>query len=368
MKVPYGYLDRQYEDKTADDIWYKYVKKVVTRGDFTLGEEVRDFEREMASLIGTKYCVGVANGTDALEMACEVIGLGPGDEVITTVNTFIATVASIARCGAKPVFVDSNDKFVTDHTKIEALITEKTKAIMPVDFQGQPVDMISIRMIADKYNLKVIEDAAQAANAHCGGISCGTFSDIAGISFHPQKNMNAWGDAGCIVTNDPVYYEKLLLLRNHGMSSRDTYEFFSRNSRLDTLHAAVLLHDIKYLVEHNDRRIEIAEKYDNAFKTIPDIKLPPRDKSDRHTFHLYMFECNRRDALMRHLQYHGVDARIHYPMPLHLQNCSKHLGYKVGDFPVAERQAGRMISLPIHQFMKGIEVEYVIEMIERFYR
>lgn len=368
MKVPYGYLPRQYDEATAEHIWQKYVKPVVLRGDFTLGEEVREFEFKLSGMLESKYCLGVGNGTDALELAINALGIGPGDEVLVPVNTFIASVAVIATAGATPVYIDSNNKYVIDASKIEEKITDKTKAILPVHFQGQPCEMDEIMAIAKQYNLYVIEDAAQAADASYDGQFCGTFGDFGCISFHPQKNMNCWGDGGAILTQSDTLYDYLWLFRNHGMSSRDTYEFFSRNSRLDTLHAAVLLHDLPGLPRSNDRRREIAFEYDHGFEDINLIKTPPRSKNERHTFHLYMMEVWNRDSLLKHCIYNGVDAKVHYPIPLHLQQCSKGLGYLEGDFPVAEKQAKTMISLPIHPYMTDEEVRYTIDVVRRFYK
>lgn len=368
MKIPYSYLSTQFNENVAEEIWAKHVKPVVTRGDFTLGEEVREFETKLADLIGVKHCLGVANGTDALELALWACDLPKGSDVIVPVNTFVASVAAIVTAGHNPIFVDTNDKFVIDPNKIEESLTEDTKAILPVHFSGQPCDMKAINEIAGEYGIYIVEDAAQAANAKSNVANCGASGDIAGISFHPQKNLNCWGDGGAITTNDPNMYERLLLYRNHGMLTRDDYAFASRNSRLDTLHAAVMNYFIDKLPQDNDRRIDIASRYNEAFKEF--AKVPKILQSERHTFHLYMMRLmhGERDRLLKHLHYFGVDARIHYPKPLHLQPAFAFLKHKQGDFPVAEKHSKEMISLPIHQYMEDQEIDYVIETVKKFFR
>lgn len=367
MEVGYGYLKRQYTTDKAEKIWQDYVKPVVARGDFTLGKEVTMFEEAFAASLKSRYAIGVANGTDALWISLKALGIGEGDEVIVPVNTFIASVAAIAVVGATPVFVDSGSNFVIDPDKIEDAITEKTKAIMPVHFQGQPCDMSKIMRIAYDNDLRVVEDAAQAANAMYMGQYCGTFGDLAGISFHPQKNMNCWGDGGCILTQSEELYEKIRLMRNHGMRDRDHYAFFAWNSRLDTTNAAVLLHDLPDLPASNNRRIDIAEQYDEAFNDCSGTYPPERSHLERHTYHLYMMEVDYRGDLLNYCCKHGVEANVHYPIPLHLQECSQHLGYKEGDFPVAEEQARTMISLPIHPYMTSFEVDYVMKTVRSYY-
>lgn len=368
MKVPYGYLSRQFTPEVAERIWVERVKKVVTTGDFTLGEEVREFERRFAKLMGTKYCLGVANGTDALELAIWAYNLPPGSEIIVPVNTFVASAASIVTAGHAPVFVDTNENLVIAEDMIEQKITDKTAAILPVHFGGQPCNMAKIMKIAKKHELLVIEDAAQAADAVSNAGPCGSVGDIGCVSFHPQKNLNAWGDGGAIVTNDKEAYDKLMLYRNHGMLDRDTYAFASRNSRLDSVHAAVLNYFMPYLHADNYRRIEIAKQYNKAFRGF--AWLPESELDEHITYHLYMMRLHEpelRNDLMRHLQYFGVDARIHYPKPLHMQEAFAYLGHKEGNFPNAEAQAKAIISLPIHQYMINIEVDYVIKCVTDFF-
>lgn len=359
MKVPYGYLDRQFNADVAEKIWQTRVKAVVTSGDFTLGKEVKIFEEAFAKAMGAKHCLGVANGTDALELGIWAFGFPRNSEIIVPVNTFYASAASIVTQNMVPVFVDVNEKFVIDPDKIEDAITQKTKAIMPVHFAGQPCDMKKIMAIAQKHGLKVIEDAAQAADAVSNAGPCGTVGDVAEVSFHPQKNLNGWGDGGAILTNHKWLYEKLWLFRNHGLVDRDTCKIASRNSRLDSVHAAVLNYFLPALHEDNNRRIEIAKVYSEWFKGSADVPTPGPD--ERHTYHLYMMRVKNRDTLLSYLRDHHIGALIHYPKPLHLQQAFKYLDYEVGDFPVAESYAREMISLPIHQYMTDEEVDYTIK-------
>lgn len=364
MKVPYGYLDRQFNQDVAEKIWQERVKAVVTSGDFTLGKETREFEQSFAKVMGAKYCLGVGNGTDALELAIHSFNFPLNSEIIVPVSTFVASAACIATSGMKPVFVDINDKFVIDVDKIEAAITDKTKAILPVHFAGQPCDMGRILAIAKKHGLIVIEDAAQAADAVSNAGACGSVGDAAEVSFHPQKNLNAWGDAGAFLTNNKEIYDKVWFYRNHGMIDRDNYAVASRNSRLDSLNAAVLNYLLPMLHEHNDKRISVAKRYSEAFSSF--AKTPTPSPDERHTYHLYMMRVNFRDSLLQRLINAGIDARIHYPKPLHLQPAFEYLGYKEGSFPVAESYARQLISLPIHQYMEDAEVDYVIDVVREF--
>lgn len=367
MKVSYSYLPRQFAN--ADEIWVE-VRKAVTEGDFTLGPRVEKFENNFAKFIGSKYAVGVNSGTDALRLSLIALGIGknPSDEVITTANTFVATAGAIETAGARIRFVDCNYKYVMDVNKVEAAITENTKAIMPVHYSGQPVDMESLMRIAEKHKLHVIEDACCAIDADFRGQRCGTFGITGTFSLHPQKNLNVWSDGGIITTNSIEVRDKLHLLRNHGMVDRDHYAFYAYNSRLDTIQAVVgdyLLKDVKWIT---DRRIEIANRLDMGLSPLSKkIKIPTRDADERRVYHMYMLLAENRDALYRWLIDHGVDAKIHYPIPLHLQEASKHLGYKFGDFPVSESQAKSIISLPAHQHLTNEEIDYVIATVQGFY-
>lgn len=365
MNVPFSYLKNQFAD--PDRIW-KDVKKVVLRGDFTLGAEVAEFERQFAKVVGTQYGVGVNSGTDALFLSLKAMGVGPGDEVITMTSTFIATAGAIAASGARPVFVDCNDEYIMSPESIEAVVTPRTKAVIPVHYAGHPVDMPKLMEVAKKYNLDVIEDACQAVSGEVGGEVVGSWGVTGGFSLHPLKNINVWSDAGVITTNSEAAYRKLLLLRNHGMKNRDEYEVFGYNSRLDTVQAAVGLHIIKELESITRKKIEHAGIYDKALREIPQITVPPRRKGVKYVYHLYIVQAQKRDELLRHLNEAGIEAKVHYPMPLHLQNCCKHLGYKPGSFPVAEAQARSIITLPAHQHLSKKQIQFTIDKIKEFYK
>ena len=365
MNVPFSYLKWQFAD--PDRIW-KDVKKVVLRGDFTLGREVAEFEKKFAKAIGTKYAVGVNSGTDALFLSLKAIGVGAGDEVITMASTFIATVGAIAASGARPVFVDCNDEYIIDVDKIEKAITSRTKAIMPVHYAGHPVEMGRVMDIAKKHNLQVVEDACQGVSASVNGKKAGSIGITGGFSLHPLKNINVWSDAGVITTNSEAVCRKLRLLRNHGMENRDEYSIFGYNSRLDTVQAAVGLHIIKQLDMITRKKIEHAGLYDKALRQIPQITVPQRRKGAKYVYHLYIIQAQRRDELLKFLNAAGIEAKVHYPMPLHLQKCCAHLGYKAGDFPVAEAQAKRIITLPAHQHLSRKQIDYTIAKIKEFYK
>ena len=365
LHVPYSYLPRQFDqiDHILADI-----KKLVHSGDFTLGKVMQEFEDKFAKLIGTKFAVGVGSGTDALFLSLKALGIQPGDEVITMANTFVATAGAIETAGARIVFVYCNEKGVIDCDKMEAVITKRTKALMPVVWGGQPPDMPRIMEIAKKHNLPVIEDSCQGIGAAIAGRNCGSWGLAAGFSLHPLKNLNVWGDGGVITTNSKEMRDKLHLLRNHGMSSRDEYAFYAYNSRLDSLQAVVGNHLIKDFRWITDTRIANAETLDKALAKLKGkVKLPPRSADEVHVYHLYQFHATRRDELLKFLQDRGIEAKVHYPIPLHLQPASRPLGYKKGDFPMAEADAAATVTLPVHQHLTKQEIDHMITCIAEFY-
>lgn len=365
LKVRYSYLSRQFAE--IDPI-LEGIRELVKSGDFTLGKPVVEFEQKFAALLGARHAVGVGSGTDALFLLLKAVGVGPGDEVITAANTFVATAGAIETAGAKIVFVDCDEKSVIDVRKIEAAITKKTKAILPVHWAGQPADMPKILAIAKKHGLTVVEDACQAIDAAVDGKRCGTFGIGGGFSLHPLKNLNVWGDGGVIITDDEKLRDRLRLLRNHGMSDRDSYAFFAYNSRLDSLQAVVGNHLIKDTKWITDTRIKNAERLDAALGRLKGkVVLSPRSKNERHVYHLYQFFVEDRDALLAYLRERGVDAKVHYPVPLHLQPAAKPLGYKKGDFPIAEAQAARTLTLPVHQHLTDEELAHMTRCVEDFY-
>ena len=367
-KVRYSYLPQQFEntDEIFDDL-----RRFLKTGLFTLGPEVEQFEKSFAKLIGTKHAIGVGSGTDALKLPLKALGIGHGDEVITTANTFIATAGAINEIGARVVFVDATPYYTMDPKKLEAAITKKTKAIMPVHLTGEPADMAAIMEIAAKHGLPVVEDACQSISAAIDGKAVGTYGVAAGFSLHPLKNLNVWGDAGVVVTNSDEMDKKLRLLRNHGMKNRDEIGIFGYNSRLDTVQAIVGNWIIKQTHDITAKRIANAAIYDAAFSKMEGkIRLPHRRSNARRVFHLYMFEvaAKQRDPLLRHLLDHGIEAKVHYPIPLFLQEGLAHLGYKPGDFPETERQAREILTLPVDQHLSRDEIDYCIETVESFFK
>ena len=365
MKVEYSYLERQFDDVEPylDDL-----RELVKSGDFTLGSAVKEFEGRFTELCGLPYAVGVGSGTDALALSLKALGVGHGDEVITTPNTFIATVGAIAMTGAKPVFVDNNENYTIDVARIEEAITPQTKAIMPVPLSGHPADMPRVMEIAGRHNLVVVEDAAQAILASINGQHVGSWGDAAGFSLHPLKNLNVWGDGGIIVTRSEALYEKLRLLRNHGLSNRDEIEIFGHNSRLDSLHAVIANRLIGQVHHITDTRIANANRLDEAFADLGEyILVPPRSAAVKQVYHTYVIQVAKRDMLHSFLVDNGIKSKIHYPIPLHLQKAAAHLGYKQGDFPVCEKHCQSIISLPVHEHLTPEEMDYMISMVRKFY-
>lgn len=364
MNVRYSYLAQQFGD--IDDL-LEQIRAFVKTGDFTLGAELTRFEQSFASLIGAEHAVGVGSGTDALKLPLKALGIGPGDEVITAANTFIATAGAINEVGARPVFVDCGPTFCMDVSQVERAITSATKAIMPVHFTGYMTDMPRLLEIAERHDLPVVEDACQAILADIGGKRAGTWGIAGGFSLHPLKNLNVWGDGGVIVTSDAALAEKLRLLRNHGLKNRDEIAMFGYNSRLDTLQAVVGNWLIGSAEAITARRIENADYYDRHLGQIPQIQLPPRPSDRRVVYHLYMVHAERRDELYRHCQARGIECKVHYPIPLYCQEGLRHLGYRKGDFPTADTQAASVISFPCDQHLSRHEQDFVIRSVREFY-
>lgn len=365
MHVPFSYLDQQFADI---DAYLSDIKSLVLSGDFTLGQELNKFEQQFARLCEAPYAIGVGTGTDALAMSLKVLGVGPGDEIISTSNTFIATIGAITMVGARPVFVDSEDGYVIDPTRIEEAITPQTKAIMPVHYTGNVADMPEIMKIADTYNLIVVEDACQAIAASIDGKPVGSWGHTAGFSLHPLKNLSVWGDGGIIITHQEDIAEKLRLYRNHGLINRDEVKVFGINCRLDTLQAVIgnrLIEEVSFIT---NQRIDHARRYDKAFTKMGNaIQVPVRRPNVKHVFHLYMIRVKRRDELLSYLQQNGIEAKIHYPIPVHLQEASKDLGYQKGDFPFTEADALQILTLPAHQHLTTEQIDYTIDRVQAFF-
>ena len=362
--IKHNYLSEQFSD--YKNIFEK-IENVVLNNDFTLGREVDEFEQNISSMIGSKYCIAVGSGTDAIRLSLLALGIKSEDEVITTPYTFHATVGAIATAGAKPVFVDCDEDFNIDVEKIRAAITEKTKAIVPVHWAGRPVDPQSFQKISSEFSIPIVEDACHAILASRSGINAGTIGQIGCFSLHPLKNLNAWGDGGFICTDDKAIEEKLRLMRNHGLESRDSCVLFGYNSRLDTLQAVVANHLLLKLPNLTKKRINNAHKLDKMLGEIKQLSLPIRSKEINEVFHLYCFQAENRNELVEFLISNGIDAKKHYPIPMHLQKAATYLGYKKGDFPIAERLADSTISLPVHEFVSPEQIEKMGNLVRSFY-
>ena len=361
MNVPFVDLSRIHkplEEKIVEEI-----KSVINRGDFILGNSVKEFENAFAEFCGTNYAVGVANGSDALELILRGYNIGVGDEVITTPNTFFATVSAIIQAGATPRLSDVGKYYNIDVNEIERKITSKTKAIMPVHLYGQPSDMDEINQLAKKDRIKVIEDAAQAHGAKYHNIKTGNLGNAAGFSFYPAKNLGAFGDGGAITTNDEGLVERLRAIRNYGQVGKNDHRILGLNSRLDTIQSVVLNVKLPYLNLWNQQRRDIAKKY---FELLNWIELPMIEEDREAVYHLFVIRHPERDKLADHLKKAGISTGLHYPTPIHLQPAFSQLGYHNGDFPIAEKYAKEILSLPIFPGMTDEEVEYVAKAVNSF--
>jgi len=344
------------------------VQKVIDSGQFILGKEVGELECKIAGYLGIKYAVGCASGTDALQVAMMALGIGSGDEVITTPFSFVATTETIVLLGAKPVYVDIDPgTFNINPAGIESAITTRTKAIIPVHLYGLSADMDPIKDIAVRNKLAVIEDAAQALGASYRGRKVCTFGDMACISFFPSKNLGAFGDAGMIVTDSKELWEKLRMIIVHGSSVRYLHDILGVNSRLDTLQAAILSVKLQHLDEWNRMRGTFAARYDELLSDIP-VTTPRRIPGLFHIFHQYTIRAPKRDELAAFLASKGIPHAIYYPIPLHLQKAFAMTGNKRGDFPIAERACEEVISLPMHTELMEDQVTHISELIRLFYR
>ncbi|OEH86567.1 transcriptional regulator [Desulfuribacillus stibiiarsenatis] len=362
------------QNKTLKKEIKKCFSQVVESGNFVLGDNVRILEEQISYFCNVKQGIGVANGSDALYLSLLACGVGNGDEVITTPFTFFATAGAITRTGAKPVFVDIDAKtWNIDANLIEEKITTRTKAILPVHLYGCPVEMDAIMEIAKRYQLKVIEDAAQALGAEFKGQKVGSFGDTCCISFFPTKNLGAFGDAGMVLTNNPDIAERIKLLRVHGAKKKYCHEILGCNSRLDELQAAILRTKYKYFEQWTNRRRQIAKKYHDLFQKqsiIVDgvnIKLPHEPTYAYHVYHQYTIQTKQRDQLKEHLKQNGVETTVYYPIPMHLQEVFAPLGYGDGDFPIAEAACNEVLSLPMFPELTDKEVGYVVQSIIDFF-
>ena len=346
---------------------YDVLKELIKSSDFILGKDVEKFERSFADYIGAKYCIGVASGADALQLSLKALEIGEGDEVIIPAMTFMATASAVINVGATPVFADILPSFpLIDPSDIEKKITKKTKAIIPVHLHGFPCDMDKIKTIAKKYKLFIIEDACQAHGSLYKGNRPGNLGDIAAFSFYPSKNLGAFGDGGAITTSSKELTEKILLLRNQGAKEKYKHEVVGYNSRLDTIHAAVLHIKLKSLDKDNAKRREHARVYNTALKNLP-LLLPQDFEDGEGNFHVYAIQVKERDKLLSYLHEKNIYAGIHYPIPLHLQPALKYLKYKKGDFPNAEYFAESELSLPMYPSLTEDQIIYICKQIKSFY-
>jgi dTDP-4-amino-4,6-dideoxygalactose transaminase len=342
------------------------IGKVLDHGNFVLGSEVQQFEEMFAAYCGVRFAVGVNSGTDALFLSLKAFGIGSGDEVITVPNSFIATASVIVAAGAKPVFVDVRNDYNMDPFLLERTITPRTRAIIPVHLTGRPADMDPINEVARKHGIHVIEDAAQAVGAKYRGKKVGSLGEAGCFSLHPLKTLNACGDGGIVTTNDESIYERLIRLRNFGFINRDETVLWGYNSRLDSLQAAVLLVKFKLFDEWNAKRRINAKGYTSLLKDV--LEIPPEQQQEYCVYHTFVVQVEKRSELMEYLQNNGVGTRIHYPIPIHLQPAALGLGYRIGDFPICEKQSNKILSLPVHQGISDEHIHYVSDKITTFYR
>jgi dTDP-4-amino-4,6-dideoxygalactose transaminase len=335
---------------------------------FAGGPFVAKFEQEFAKFCDCKHAVGVGNGTDALWLSLIALGIKPGDEVITVPNTFIATAEAISFAGAKPVFVDILEETNNmNPALIEAAITKKTKAIIPVHLFGQPADMDPIMTIAKKHGLFVIEDACQAHGAEYKGKKAGSIGNTGAFSFYPGKNLGAYGEAGAVVTNDDAIVEKMRMFRDHGQAKKYYHGMIGWNARMDGIQGAVLHVKLKYLQGWNDSRRKNAQKYSELLSAVKDVMPPRQAEYAKHIYHIYAIRIKQREKLMAHLTAKGIACGIHYPIPLHLQDAYRFLNLGVGSFPIAEKCAAEYLSLPMYPELTSEQINYVAKEIKEFY-
>lgn len=364
MNIPF--VDLQLEYQGIKDEIDTAIAGVLNRSDYILGKAVHEFESAFADFCEADFAIGVDSGYSALEMILRAYGIGPGDEVITAANTFIATALAISNCGARPVLVDVEpDTYNLDPALLESAITPATRAVIPVHLYGQPANMDLILAIAQKHGLRVIEDACQAHGARYKGRRTGSLGDAAAFSFYPSKNLGAYGDGGMIVTSDAAVAEQCRLLRNVGQAVRYQHEIKGFNHRLDSLQAAVLCVKLPYLDAGNGWRRETAVRYNNLL-TNATLTTPTSADWAEHVYHLYIIQVDNRDELQAHLSQAGIATGIHYPIPIHRQPAYAELGYQPGDFPVTERLAQQILSLPMYPGITTEAVEQTSSMINNF--
>lgn len=366
FKVPYNYLPQQFSDY---DLFFNLWRPVLESGEFTLGPFVENYEKKFANYMGSKYCIATNNGTDALILALKALGIQKGDEVITPCNSFYATTGAIIAVGATPVFTDVDDRYQIDIYDLRKLINKKTKMILPVHWAGASPDMFEISEIAKENNLFVLEDACMAIGGKIQGKRPGTFSEIGAFSMHPLKSLNVAGDGGMVVTDDAELYKWMKKYRNHGMVGRDTIEFWGVNMRIQPLQAVIANYFLDHVDQFINKRNQNAIYLDSLLSDLNDsIKIPNRPEGYLETFSLYMLLVSDRDNLIKFLIDNGVEAKIHYPVPLHLQPASINMGLNNRFLKKAEQQAKELITIPIHQYLNETHMEIVSDLIHKFYK
>ncbi len=368
MEVKVPFVDLRVQYRALQDEINAAVLGVFERCDFILGGEVERFERNFASYLSVEHGIGVSSGLDALQLALRALEVGPGDEVIVPANTFVATALAVSTVGAKPVLVDClRDTYNVDTDQIEAAITQRTKAIIPVHLTGQAANMDVVLEIASKHGLAVVEDAAQAHGTLYKGRKCGSIGQIGCFSFYPGKNLGAYGDGGFVATSDASLAQKLRMLRNYGQRVKYEHVVKGVNARLDTVQAAVLNVKLRHLDAWNQLRADHAAKYRSLLENVGDLRFQRVAEFSTHIYHLFIVETEHRDALRQHLQEAGIQTGIHYPIPVHLLEAYRDLGYKKGDFPNTEILAERMLSLPMFPELTDEQIEYVARNIRGFF-
>lgn len=363
VQVPFVALGRQFVEH--EQALIEIFRSIGRSGAYVMGPQIAEFEKAAAQYCGVKHALAVANGTDALILALRVLGIGPGDEVITAPNSFIASAGAIAAVGATIRFADVGEDLNIDPKAVEKAITPKTKAILPIHLTGRPAKMIELNALAKKHGLYVVEDAAQAIGAKLGNRPVGSLGDIAGFSLHPLKNLHVYGDGGMITTDNDEWANKMRYLRNHGLLDRDTCKEWAINSRLDTMQAAFALYKLQFLDEWTRRFREIAATYREGLKDC--VRVPVDKDGEFAVYHNFVVMADRREELMAYLAGKGIETKIHYPIQLHLQPAARDLGYKEGDFPVSEALAKKMMSLPVYPELEAREISLVIDNIRAFY-
>jgi len=368
IKIPYNYLPYEFNKNNCKKIFKRW-NALIKSSQFTLGPFLEEFEKKFAKYIGAKYCIATNNGTDALILALKALNIKKDDEIITVTNTFYATVGAIVNVGAKPVLVDCDDKYQIDISKIEDAITRKTKAIIPVHWGGSSPDMFKIMKIAKKHNIQVVEDACMGIGGKIRNKSPGTFGKVNAFSMHPLKSLNVMGDGGAVVTNNYKIYKWMLKFRNHGMINRDNIDFWGVNIRMQPLQCIVAIEGLKkidnIIIKRNKNALFIDKELTSLY---PKIILPKRVRGYKETFALYMILCEDRDKLKKYLYKNGIETKIHYPKPLHLQKA-----YEINNkatnlkLKVSEEQAENLLTLPVHQYLNKKQLNYMASKIKEFY-